>query len=118
MGARRLRDWLSQPLADVTAIVERQEAVQTWIGHSSELEQFRTKLAEVRDLERTMGRLSAGSGNARDLQALVVALRQLPRLREILGELCARLREEAGAEGLQGLENRPPSPPPSPPLRG
>ena len=34
MGARRLRDWLSQPLAAVEPIRRRQEAVQTFIENS------------------------------------------------------------------------------------
>src|SRR5437899_12275882 len=37
MGARRLRDWLSQPLADAASIEARQEVVQSWIDHSAEL---------------------------------------------------------------------------------
>src|SRR5262249_39439976 len=65
MGARRLRDWLSQPLASVGAIQRRHEAVQSFVDNSSSLESFRTQLAHVRDLERTIGRLSSGSGNAR-----------------------------------------------------
>src|SRR5436190_1129195 len=52
MGARRLREWLSQPLADAPSIRRRQEAVQAWIAHSAHLERFRRQLAEVRDLER------------------------------------------------------------------
>src|SRR5205823_974694 len=78
MGARRLRDWLSQPLAAAAAIESRREVVQSWIDHTAELEEFRSKLTEVRDLERTIGRLAVGSGNARDLQALAVALQQIP----------------------------------------
>ena len=84
MGARRLRDWLSQPLADAGAIGRRQEAVRTWVEDGGALEKFRGQLAQVRDLERTIGRLSAGSGNARDLAALRMALEQLPGLKEIL----------------------------------
>jgi DNA mismatch repair protein MutS len=84
MGARRLRDWLSQPLADVGAIGRRQEAVRTWVEDGGALEKFRGQLAQVRDLERTIGRLSAGSGNARDLAALRMALEQLPGLKAIL----------------------------------
>ena len=42
---------------------------------------------EVRDLERTLGRLSAGSGNGRDLLALRGALEKIPALKEILGAL-------------------------------
>jgi DNA mismatch repair protein MutS len=87
MGARRLRDWLSQPLATVEPIRRRQEAVQTLIETSAGLEELRTQLAQVRDLERTLGRLSAGTGNARDLMALRLALEQIPRLKQIVREL-------------------------------
>ena len=74
MGARMLRNWLSQPLAAVEPIRRRQEAVQTFIGNSAALDNFRAQLSQVRDLERTLGRLSSGSGNARDLVALRMAL--------------------------------------------
>jgi DNA mismatch repair protein MutS len=84
MGARRLRDWLSQPLAAVEAIRRRQEAVQSFVENSTSLEAFRAQLASVRDLERTIGRLSSGSGNARDLISLRVALEQIPAIKGIL----------------------------------
>jgi DNA mismatch repair protein MutS len=84
MGARLLRNWLSQPLATVKPIRRRQDAVQTFIENSGGLENFRAQLANVRDLERTIGRLSSGSGNARDLVALRMALEQIPALKEIL----------------------------------
>ena len=84
MGARLLRHWLSQPLAEVEPIRQRQDAVQTFIENSFGLDAFRQQLANVRDLERTLGRLSSGSGNARDLVALRLALEQIPALKQIL----------------------------------
>jgi DNA mismatch repair protein MutS len=84
MGARRLRHWLSQPLAALDPIRDRQDAVHALLHNPPSLESIRTRLAEVRDLERTLGRLSVGSGNARDLQALRLALQQLPLLKPIL----------------------------------
>ncbi len=87
MGHRRLRDWLSQPLAAVEAIRRRQDAVGTFLGQSEVLGNFRALLGEVRDLERTIGRLSVGSGNGRDLLALRLALEQLPKLKTLLAEL-------------------------------
>src|SRR6185295_11082594 len=86
MGARRLRDWLSQPLAAVAPIQRRQEAVQLWTDHPSALQSFRPCLAEVRDLERTLSRLSVGTGNARDLLALRLALEQIPALKQVLNK--------------------------------
>jgi DNA mismatch repair protein MutS len=87
MGARCLRDWLSQPLRDVPAIAQRQGAVELLARHAGQLENFRKQLAEVRDLERTIGRLSVGSGNARDLVALRVALEQIPGIKVTLSQL-------------------------------
>jgi DNA mismatch repair protein MutS len=84
MGARRLRDWLSQPLTTVLPIQRRQEATLTLIDNASGLEAFRAQLARVRDLERTIGRLTAGTGNGRDLAALRIALEQIPGLKAIL----------------------------------
>ena len=101
MGARRLRDWLSQPLATVEPIRRRQEAVQTLIENSAALESFRAQLASVRDLERTIGRLSSGSGNARDLAALRAALEQVPSVKQILASIgtlpaASLIKEEVG----------------------
>jgi DNA mismatch repair protein MutS len=89
MGARRLRGWLSQPLAAVEPIGRRQEAVQMFIENSTGLDSFRAQLTSVRDLERTLGRLSSGSGNARDLVALRMALEQIPAVKQILQNLVA-----------------------------
>ena len=111
MGARMLRNWLSQPLAAVEPIRRRQEAVQTFIGNSAALDNFRAQLSQVRDLERTLGRLSSGSGNARDLVALRLALEQIPAVKGILqsvaqasglceakGELIQSVQEEHRSE--------------------
>ncbi len=87
MGARCLRDWLSQPLSNVEAIVRRQDAVQLWLDAPEAMEGFRKRLAQVRDLERTIGRLSIGSGNARDLLALRLALEQLPSIKAVAADV-------------------------------
>jgi DNA mismatch repair protein MutS len=89
MGARRLREWLGQPLAAVEAIRQRQEAVAHWLADAAALDQFRHALKDVRDLERTVSRLSVGTGNARDLAALGSGLNQLPKVRQILGGIKA-----------------------------
>ena len=83
MGARLLRNWLTQPLSAVGPIRRRQDAVQSWLGNGAALEAFRVKLAEVRDLERTVSRLSVGTGNGRDLHALRLALEQVPALKAV-----------------------------------
>ena len=110
MGARRLRDWLSYPLAEVSAIARRQAAVHTWINGGSVLETFRACLGQVRDLERTIGRLSTGTGNARDLVALRLGVEQIPGLKAALQPLSVAKEEpnglalEVGGEGDKPLD--------------
>lgn len=87
MGARRLRDWLSQPLTSRVPIRRRQEAIQILLENASSLDSLRAQLAQVRDLERTIGRLTAGTGNARDLAALRLGLEQIPGLKMLLAAL-------------------------------
>jgi DNA mismatch repair protein MutS len=58
--------------------------VQTWVDHPDALARARAQLAEVRDLERTIGRLSTGTGNARDLVVLRQALEQVPKVKQAL----------------------------------
>ncbi len=109
MGARMLRNWLSQPLAAIEPICRRQEAVQAFIGSSAALDNFRAQLSKVRDLERTLGRLSSGSGNARDLIALRMALEQIPAVKAILQNVgqASRLSpiSEKNFPKLEGGEN-------------
>jgi DNA mismatch repair protein MutS len=87
MGARCMRDWLSQPLANADEIFRRQEAVQSFLQSGETLAAFRAQLGEVRDLERTIGRLSLGSGNGRDLQALRMGLEQVPKLKQVAADV-------------------------------
>jgi DNA mismatch repair protein MutS len=111
MGARRLRDWLSQPLASADAIARRQGAVQLLLDDAEVLERLRNALQQVRDLERTVGRLSAGSGNARDMAALRAGLEQLPAVKTVLSDALARGPGTHGAiRELPSLETPSPEP--------
>ncbi len=81
MGARKLRQWIQHPIRDLEALVGRQDMVEALIRESFLLSQLRDSLGEVRDIERTLIRLSQGSGNARDLKALETSLRRVPDVR-------------------------------------
>ncbi len=87
MGARLLREWLWRPLTDPTRIERRLDAVAELKEDRTLLAEYRELLAGVRDVERLLARLHAGSGNARDLRALAGSMRVFPALRE-LGAAC------------------------------
>ncbi len=86
MGARKLRHWVLHPLRDLDTLTQRQDMIAALLDEPILLGQIRTLLKEIRDLERTSSRLSQGSGNGRDLQALAVSLEVVPSLKVILHE--------------------------------
>ena len=119
MGARLLREWITHPLRDVAGIVARQDVVQKFCDDASTLAGFRETLHGVRDMERTLGRLSVGSGNARDLVALKDSLAALPKLKKtlapaakdgLLEQLVAQITELPEIVDLIGraIEDAPP----------
>ena len=90
MGGRKLRHWVLHPLRDLDTLTQRQDMIAAFLDEPMLLSQVRTLLKEVRDLERTSSRLSQGSGNGRDLQALATSLEIVPALKTVLSEWSTR----------------------------
>ncbi len=101
MGARRLREWILHPLCELEPLSARQDALGVLLGQHGRLMELRELLGAIRDVERTVGRLTQTGGTGRDLLVLRAALEQVPVLKELVGALTgtreARLLEEAGA---------------------
>ena len=116
MGARKLRDWLGQPLSGVEPITRRQDALQCWLRHATALDDFRRELAQVRDLERTLGRLGAGGGNGRDLNGMRLALEKIPALKAILSSLAQTVPGQLQELPIEGANKAAQASPPDAPL--
>ena len=86
MGARTLRDWILHPLIDPAAIMARQDAIGMFISSPLRLGELRDCLGGIRDIERSVSRLSQNSGNARDLAVLAASLGAVPAIRETSGQ--------------------------------
>ena len=87
MGGRLLRDWILRPLTAPEKIRSRHEAVDLLVKNRGALSGLRETLGEIKDLERLIARLSAGTGNARDVRALASSLAGLPTLKQHLAAL-------------------------------
>jgi len=87
MGARKLRDWILHPVRDLETLTARLDLVEALLAEPYLLTKLRESLKNIRDIERTTGRLSQGSGNARDLKALQLSLERIPDLREDLSSV-------------------------------
>ncbi|QJE99289.1 DNA mismatch repair protein MutS [Luteolibacter luteus] len=84
MGARLLRDWILHPLRDRDALGARHDFISGLLEQPFILSKCRESLQGIRDIERTVSRLSQGAGNARDLQALAISLGHIPALQDDL----------------------------------
>ncbi|HTY13134.1 MAG TPA: DNA mismatch repair protein MutS [Candidatus Omnitrophota bacterium] len=97
MGARRLRNWLLQPLLDGKQIEERLDAVEELFGNAALRAETAQKLKEIADIERAAGRIASGSANARDLAALKQSLERLPALKASMAKVTSlKLKEILG----------------------
>ena len=86
MGARKLKMWIHQPLAEKIAIENRLNAVTELIEEFFLRDELKTSLKEVYDLERLAGRISMGSASGRDLAQLRNSLRRVPDIKKALHE--------------------------------
>ncbi len=87
MGARTVRAWLLEPLAELEPLAQRHALVDELLERSLVRRGIVEALARVRDLERLLGRAALGSATPRDLLALRHSLEALPEARARLGEL-------------------------------
>lgn len=87
MGSRLLREWILHPLCDRRAIEARQKVITLFLKQPLLLKELREAFVSIRDLERSVSRLSQNSGNARDLAIVGSSLKAIPYLRETLGKI-------------------------------
>lgn len=102
MGGRYLRYVLTHPLLQQSAIEERLNAVEELVRQPGVLDDIRTSLKGILDLERLLARLSLGHGNARDLLALNNSLKSVPATQKLLASFGSQLLKNI-YENLHGL---------------
>jgi DNA mismatch repair protein MutS len=80
MGARLLRESILKPLRNLEKIRRRQGLVARFLEQPFLLNACRESMRGVRDVERTLSRISQGTGGPRDLAAIRHSLEALPPL--------------------------------------
>jgi len=84
MGGRLLKNWLEQPLLNISEIKKRQEIVEILVSNVVLMDKIKEYLNKIYDLERLTGKVSYGNCNARDLYSLKLSLEKLPELKDLL----------------------------------
>ncbi len=84
MGGRLMRSWIEKPLLSTSLINRRLNAVAELVSNTIMRGELRECLRAVDDMERLIGRVVYGNGNARDLAALASSAEAIPAIKSLL----------------------------------
>lgn len=84
MGGRLLKKWLEQPLVNISEIERRNNVVEYFFNNIVIMDDIKTILRQIYDIERLSSKISNGNCNARDLISLKSSISVLPDLKTIL----------------------------------
>jgi DNA mismatch repair protein MutS len=100
MGARLLRQWISQPLLDLTKLQHRQDGVQSFYDDTPRRAALRGLLKRIGDLERLINRTVQRVAGPRDLVALRDSLQVVAEIIPLLQEMAASGAKSIAPAGL------------------
>ena len=104
MGSRLLREWLSLPIMDIQALEARYDVVQFFYDNEEALQEIRTRISDVGDLDRITARAATGKINPREMMQLARSLTQMTPVRT----LCDGTGIAALDKLLKGMRNTDP----------
>ncbi|WNB90318.1 DNA mismatch repair protein MutS [Bacillus sp. NEB1478] len=87
MGARKLKQWVEEPLFVKETIEKRLQLVENLIGEFFIREEMKEQLKSVYDMERLIAKISYGNASPRDLVQLRRSLQSVPVIREKMKQI-------------------------------
>lgn len=91
MGARRLRNWIEQPLIRRDKIQHRLDAIEENMNKLSMHYDLVENLKEIYDIERIVGKISSKSVNAKELISLKKSIAKIPKIKGAISNFSTRL---------------------------
>ena len=101
MGARLLRQWLAMPVMDLTELELRYNTVQFFFDNEEVLEEIRSYIADIGDLERILSRAATGKILPREMVQLGKSLSRMQPVTDI----CAGAGVPALDRLAKGMKN-------------
>ena len=87
MGTRLLKNWICQPLKNISEITKRQNIIEELLSKSEVRNELTNLLGKIYDIQRLSTRLSNNSANPRDFLGVNETLKLLPPIIELVSEL-------------------------------
>ena len=83
MGSRTLKRWLALPLKKLDKIRQRHEVVDYFLKHIDVLEQVKTALSRMGDIERLISKVATLKINPREVVQLRASLEHIPLIKQL-----------------------------------
>ena len=83
MGSRTLKRWLALPLKKLDKIRQRHEVVDYFLKHIDVLEQVKTALTRMSDIERLISKVATLKINPREVVQLRASLEHIPLIKQL-----------------------------------
>lgn len=96
MGGRFMRNAITKPLLSPPEIIKRQDAVEAIIEDYELMEELRTTLRKIQDIERLTSRIISKSAGPRDLIALKGSVEYMPKIKRLLSSSANAYIKEIG----------------------
>ncbi|BCB96635.1 DNA mismatch repair protein MutS [Dissulfurispira thermophila] len=84
MGGRFMRNAITMPLLSSDEIIKRQDAIHAIIEDYELMEDLRTTIRKIQDIERLTSRIISKSAGPRDLIALKGSIEHMPKIKKLL----------------------------------
>ncbi len=94
MGGRKLKQWLKEPLNNVSEINGRLDAVEVLTDDFLLCNNIKTNLKQIYDFERLSGRIACGNANGKDLIALRNSCYVLPEIKSDIADQDSSLLQQ------------------------
>jgi DNA mismatch repair protein MutS len=82
-GGRMLKQWLNRPLINTKRLNKRFDIVESFDQDLETLDQIRSSLDEVSDIERILGRINNHKVSPKEINGLRFSLEQIPKIKTI-----------------------------------
>ena len=80
-GGRMLKQWLNRPLTNKKRLNKRFDIVESFIEDFKTLDDVRSSLKEVSDIERILGRINTNKVSPKEINGLRFSLEQIPKMK-------------------------------------
>ncbi|MFW6172296.1 MAG: DNA mismatch repair protein MutS [Elusimicrobiota bacterium] len=98
MGRRKLVQYISRPLRNISKIRKRLNGVEELMENSELVKKITAIISNVSDMERIISKAVYGSCNARDLLSLKESLKSIPNIKNLLDKTNSKILKNISGE--------------------